>query len=136
MKRLIFLLAIIILIVSMNIQSEEVCIGENCFEIEVVSNDPERSKGLMFREKLEGGMLFVYEDEGVRNFWMKNTLIPLDMIWINKNKEIIYIEENVQPCENINCESYGINENSMYVLEINGGESSKRNIKVGDKVIF
>jgi len=138
MKKLIlfFVIVIIVLVMNNEIKDEKVCINNECFEIELASNDLERSKGLMFRETLDGGMLFIYENEGRRDFWMKNTLISLDMIWISKDKKIIYIEENVQPCKTSDCESYGPSEKAMYILELNGGEVNKKNIKVGDKVIF
>ena len=57
--------------------------------------------GLMFRENMDSdrGMLFIFEKEGEYPFWMKNTLIPLDIIWINKDKEVVFISENAQPCE-------------------------------------
>ena len=54
----------------------------------------------MFRESLNenSGMLFIFPKEDFHNFWMKNTLIPLDIIWINSAKEIVFIENNAQPC--------------------------------------
>ncbi|MEK6847456.1 MAG: DUF192 domain-containing protein, partial [Nanoarchaeota archaeon] len=72
-------------------RGNEVCFENNCFEVEVVADDASRTRGLMFREELDekAGMLFVWEEEGVYSFWMKDTLIPLDMIWINAEKEVV-----------------------------------------------
>jgi uncharacterized protein len=107
--------------------SNTACISEFCFPIEIADTADERSLGLMFRDSLEGGMLFIYQDLGRHNFWMKNTLIPLDIIWMNEDLEVIYVE-SVQPCKTESCPSYGPDEDSMYVLELNIGSG----VKVGD----
>jgi uncharacterized membrane protein (UPF0127 family) len=98
----------------------------------------ERSRGLMFREHLDPdkGMLFIYKDEGVHYFWMKNTLIPLDMIWINGNREVISISKDVQPCEISQCPLIGSEQKVQYVLELNAGSSDKIGLAIGDKVTF
>ncbi len=91
----------------------------------------------MFREKLDldKGMLFIFEEEGEYSFWMKNTLIPLDIIWINKAKEVVFISGNTQPCqEEYSCSSINPGKNAKYVLEINAGIAEKIGLKVGDKI--
>jgi uncharacterized membrane protein (UPF0127 family) len=80
-------------------------------------------------------MLFIINEEGIYPFWMKNTLIPLDIIWINKDKEVVFIKKDFQPCTEI-CESITPDKKAKYVLEINGSLADKNNIKVGDKVDF
>ncbi len=92
----------------------------------------------MFREELDSnkGMLFVFSDEAKHSFWMKNTLIPLDIIWINENKEIVFISENNQPCVFDFCPAIYPDEKAKYVLELNGRTISKINLKVGDKASF
>ena len=82
-------------------KENEVCFDNNCFEIEIVSDEVSRAKGLMNRTELgdNEGMLFVWEQEGVYSFWMKDTLIPLDMIWINSEKEVVFIKENAVPLD-------------------------------------
>ena len=89
----------------------------------------------MYRESLgeDEGMLFVFEEEGEYNFWMKNTIIPLDMIWIDSEGRIVHIEYDAQPCEE-NCELIRPEIEARYVLEINSGLSEKLGIKVGDSV--
>lgn len=121
---------------NQNFGENQVCSPKKCFNVEIASTYEELTTGLMFRESLDenSGMLFVFSEEGSYKFWMKNMLIPLDVIWINSDKEVIYIEKNVQPCfENI-CNSFGPDENSLYVLEINSGMADKSGIEVGDKV--
>jgi YVTN family beta-propeller protein len=102
-----------------------------------VANDPEeQSRGLMFRNSMEwnNGMLFVYEDVEYLSFWMKNTYIPLDMIFVDKDLRIVDIKEDVQPCplqEDI-CPSYPSKQPAKYVLEVNAGFVRQNGIRVGD----
>lgn len=105
-----------------------------------IADDPyEQSRGLMFRKSLESnnGMLFVFEDLTNRSFWMKNTYIPLDMIFIDNNLRIVDIKENVPPCLRENpCPSYPSTDPAKYVLEVNGGFVRENRIKIGDMLDF
>jgi len=109
-------------------------------KVDVAATPYEWTKGLMFREAMaqDLGMLFIFPNSEVRSFWMKNTLIPLDIIFISKDKKIVDIKENFQPCPSsqIFCPSYNSVAESMYVVEVNAEVVSKNNIKVGDKVEF
>ncbi|MFC2154202.1 DUF192 domain-containing protein [Candidatus Altiarchaeota archaeon] len=108
-----------------------VCFRENlCVEVEIADDRQEISRGLMFTQVLaeDQGMLFVFPKEETTSFWMKNTLIPLDMIWITEGGEIIYIEHSAQPCRSDPCRTYGPNSPAKYVLEVNGGYCSKNNV--------
>ncbi|MFA6023079.1 MAG: DUF192 domain-containing protein [Candidatus Pacearchaeota archaeon] len=120
------------------VQTNKVCFKQRCFSVELAQTSVERERGLMFREKLNenSGMLFIFEDKGIYNFWMKNTLIALDIIWIDENKKVVYIKENALPCKESKCEIYKPNENTIYVLELNAGEVEKNNISIGDKINF
>ena len=106
-------------------------------KVEIADDDLERQQGLMFRSFLEenGGMLFIFDDEKKHDFWMKNTLIPLDMIFINENKKIVDIKY-AQPCEKDPCELYEPLESAKYVLEVNGNFTIENSIKIGDKFIL
>lgn len=115
-----------------------------CFKVEIAKTSLELSKGLTLRKSLEQnkGMLFIFEKEGNYPFWMKNTLIPLDIIWIDKNGKVVFISENNLPClparagkEN-NCLSITPNQSAKYVLEINAGISEKIEMKIGDEAIL
>jgi uncharacterized protein len=119
--------------------SNTLCIGDfpnkNCFDVEIVDTPESRQIGLMNRENLgdDEGMLFIFDSEGVYPFWMKNTLIPLDIIWINSEKEIVFIHENAEP---LSLASINPGKNALYVLEINGGFARELGIGVGMKVEF
>ena len=113
--------------------------GKHSFKIEIANTEALRQKGLMNRAYLasDHGMLFEFENSGFHSFWMKNTLIPLDMIWINQDLVVTYIYKNAQPCSNIIsaiCNSVIPMAPGKYVLEINGGLSDQLNISPGDKV--
>jgi len=136
---LLLLLFVIVLLVLQNYRTEKqnrACFENYCFSIELAVTPKERNSGLMFRESLDfkNGMLFVFEKEGEYPFWMKNTLIPLDIIWINEEKEVVFISENTQPCKESSCPIIEPNRNAKYVLEINGGISKKIGLAVGDKI--
>lgn len=105
--------------------------------VEVADDNNERGKGLMFRKKLNenDGMLFVFDDESYLTFWMKNTLIPLDLIFIDGNYGIVDIK-NAVPCKEDPCVLYKSLKPAKYVLEVNTNFTAKNKIKVGDKVII
>ena len=113
-----------------------VCIKTDCFDVEIANTPQKREIGLMNLEFLaqDSGMLFVFEDEGIYSFWMKNTLIPLDIVWIDKNFKIVFIENNVQPCKVKKCEFFRPDKKAKYVLEINKGLADEGGFKVGDKI--
>lgn len=132
-------LAISIAVLAKNKKMNQVCFGKNCFDVELATTVAEMSRGLMFRKSLapNKGMLFIFEKEKNYPFWMKNTLIPLDIIWINENKETVFISENSQPCqEESPCLSIYPDKNAKYILEINGGLAEKIGLKIGDKMNF
>lgn len=120
---------------KISIQSDNSIIS---IEVEIADEIQEQVKGLMFRQNLDwnNGMLFVYENEQKRSFWMKNTLIPLDMLFIDKDFRIIDIKENVQPCMKEPCPNYTSKIPAKYVLEVNAGFVMKNNIKIEDSVIW
>ena len=135
---IVIIFVLIIVFYFMNKQGDDrVCFGDVCFNVEIVDTPTEREIGLMNRESLDenAGMLFIFEYEGYYPFWMKNTLIPLDMIWINSNRTVVDIK-NAIPCKEENCPvtyPYG---DALYVLEINGGTAVKKNITLGQEVKF
>lgn len=108
----------------------------NMVTAELAVTDAERARGLMFRKSLlpEEGMLFVFDREDYYGFWMKNTLISLDIIWLDKNKIIVHIEKNVPPCSKDPCPSYEPNFPSSYVLELQAGSVERIGLKLGDRL--
>ena len=79
-------------------------------------------------------MLFIFEGEDYWSFWMKNTLIPLDLIFISDQYTIVDIKENFKPCKVDNCDSYTSKKKAKYVLEVNSGFVKENNVKIGDKI--
>lgn len=107
-------------------------------EVEVAETLWEQARGLMGRQSLaeDEGMLFVFSDEAPRSFWMKNTYIPLDLIFISQEKKIVEIKRNFEPCQESNCPVYRSQASAKYVLEVNGGFCEKHQIEVGDELDF
>jgi uncharacterized membrane protein (UPF0127 family) len=103
------------------------------FDVELALNDAERSRGLMYREKLGpyDGMLFDFYQDAPVSFWMKNTLIPLDMVFIAGDGTIKHVHANAVP---LSTEAIPSQFPVRAVLEINGGSARLLGIKPGDKV--
>lgn len=117
------------------VHGDTLCFGESCVEVEIAVSPEEIRTGLMNRASLpeSGGMLFVFGNEGAHMFWMKNTLIPLDIIWMDDDGRVVYIENDAQPCRTPTCPTHGPKVSSKYVLEVNAGYAEKYNINTGDK---
>jgi len=115
-----------------------VCIRGICFESEVALTAAERSRGLMHREVLpkDRGMLFVFPEEGRHGFWMKNTRIELDIIFIAADRMVVSISQRAQPCRKDPCDHYSPEGNVSYVLEIAGGLAATYGFAAGDLVEF
>ena len=121
-----------------NTSGNRVCFGENCISVEIARTPEEQAEGLQFREKLDktGGMLFIFSSSEYHGFWMKDTLIPLDIIWIDDVKKIICIKKNVQPCKIEKCPGYYPADQARYVLEINARYCDELGLAVGDVAEF
>jgi uncharacterized membrane protein (UPF0127 family) len=106
--------------------------------VELATDDETRAQGLMFRDQLRPGtgMLFFFPRDGEYPFWMKNTIIPLDMIWIDSNRKVAHIAPSVPPCRADPCPSYPPNAVSRYVLEVAGGVAREHGLKAGDVLRF
>ncbi|MFH1656519.1 MAG: DUF192 domain-containing protein [Candidatus Nealsonbacteria bacterium] len=119
-----------------NQKQAQVCFQNNCFKVELAQTAQDRKNGLMFREKmdLDKGMFFIFENSGNYSFWMKNVLISLDIIWIDENKEVVFIKENALPCKEETCLSINPNKQAKYVLEVNAEVVKQTGLKIGDKL--
>lgn len=104
-------------------------------DVELALDEEARNTGLMFRNNIPefGGMFFVFPYEEPRSFWMKNTRIPLDILYISTELEIVSIAENAVPYSLKSLPSEGP---AKYVLELNGGFCQKHNVKKGDKIKY
>jgi len=107
--------------------------GGKSYNVETAVTKAERNYGLMNRAEMaaDAGMLFIFPRSDVYGFWMKNTLIPLDIIWISENKKVVDVT-TLQPCVTEKCESYVPKKAAKYVLELNAGEFQG---KIGDEII-
>jgi uncharacterized membrane protein (UPF0127 family) len=106
------------------------------FQIEIAADEASRERGLMFRESMpsDHGMLFVFDDAQVRTFWMKNTHIPLDILYFDQNYKLVSVQRRVPPCLNSgnNCPGYPSEGEARYALELNAGMADKFGVKAGD----
>ena len=107
--------------------------GQARFQVELADDAAERGRGLMFVESMGTleGMLFVYPEPQHATFWMRNTLIPLDMLFVSPEGEILNIHENAVPFDETVIDG---GENVQFVLELNGGLSGRLGIVVGDAI--
>ena len=105
------------------------------FNVEVAKTIEERRTGLMYRKELlnNEGMLFIFPSEKIIQLWMKNTYIPLDVIFISENKVIVDIKKNMEKLSETIVKS---KVKSKYALEFNAGLINKLDIEIGDKVLF
>lgn len=104
--------------------------------IEISASPDTRAQGLMYRESiLPGrGMLFIFPEPSVQSFWMKNTLIPLDLLWLDANGTVVAMHQNVPPCKADPCPNYDPLVSASYVLELGGGEAAKHGLAVGSRL--
>ena len=101
--------------------------------IEIANNEAETTQGLMYRRTMPDscGMVFVFPDSQPRNFWMKNTYLPLDILYLDESKKIVTIQANRTPFSEEAIPSF---ENAKYVLEVNAGYCKRKGIEKGDMV--
>jgi uncharacterized protein len=113
-------------------RTAEIRIGKHPLRVEVVDSDPARQKGLMFREKLgkNDGMLFIFDEPGYHAMWMRNTLIPLSVAFVDKDGVILNIAD-MQPKTEDTHMSAGP---AIYAIETNKGWFAEKKLKPGDKV--
>jgi hypothetical protein len=109
--------------------------GDHRFDIEVVNTEQERARGLMYRRSLpqNGGMLFLYDPPQHIVMWMKNTFIPLDMVFIARDGTVHRIESNAEPFSTDRIASGAV---VLGVLELNGGAAQRIGLKPGDRIVY
>ena len=140
MKKIIFILVFLFFLTSCK-EYNTILIDNGVEEIkikaEVVNTEEKKGRGLMFRESLDedSGMFFTFDSGSYYTFWMKNTLIPLDIIFISSSLDIVDIIY-AEPCKEEPCESHKSKRQAKYVLEVNGNFTVRNNIKVGNRIII
>lgn len=112
--------------------------GEVVVYVEVSQSEVELTQGLMFREGLSAGsgMLFVFQSEGHRGFWMKNVNFALDIVWLDSNLRVVDIARGAVPCEVEPCMIYLPRLPARYVLEVPSGFADEQGVLVGDFAFF
>lgn len=116
-------------------------IDDVMLKVQIADTKPLQTRGLMFQETLpyDQGMLFIFEDEGIRSMWMLNMQFSLDVLWIDAQGNIVHIEKDTQPCksalETMTCTfTNGNGEEAKYVLEVTAGFVDKFNITQNSKL--
>lgn len=114
----------------------KITVGAAAFQVEIARSAEERGRGLMFRQEmaLDQGMLFI-QPIGPAAFWMKNTYIPLDLLYFDADGYLLQIQANTPPCSTAPCPIYSSAAATVrYILEINAGEAARRGIQPGDRL--
>lgn len=113
-----------------------VVLNGKTFSVEIADTAEEHALGLMYRDSMpaDHGMIFLFPNEAPRRFWMKNTRIPLDIMYFDKDLKLVSISADTPPCRVSNCPSYPSKAPAQYVLELNGGVAASLGVKVGDSL--
>ena len=114
-------------------------LGGQRYGVEVADDDAERARGLMFRDAMDRdhGMLFIHEREEPQSYWMKNTHIPLDILYFDDQRRLVSQQRDVPPCNLGNaCPPYPSNAPARYVLELNAGEAARLGLADGATLTF
>lgn len=115
-------------------QGPYVTLGGERFSVELAETREKQALGLMFRDEMaeDHGMLFLFPAESMRSFWMKNTRIPLDILYFDEDLKLVSMSENTPPCRTRNCPAYRSTGPAKYVLELNAGKAAELGLKAGD----
>lgn len=115
------------------IMTTRIEIAGTTLTVELAETSADQQKGLSGRSSLsrDNGMLFIFGQEGIWGFWMYDMLIPLDIVWFNSARQVVFIEENLQPCTPEQCPIYTPTAPAMYVLEVNANYIQEHNIILG-----
>jgi uncharacterized membrane protein (UPF0127 family) len=109
------------------------------YQVEIADNDAERARGLMFRDAMpsDHGMLFIHDIEEPQAYWMKNTRIPLDILYFDGKHRLVSQQRDVPPCSAGDaCPPYPSNAPARFVLELNAGQAAKIDLKDGAELRF
>jgi hypothetical protein len=112
-------------------------LGGARYRVEIADDDAERARGLMFRDALpaDQGMLFIHERQEPLAYWMKNTRIPLDILYFDGNRKLVSQQRDVPPCSaGDRCPPYPSGAPARYVLELNAGEAARLGLRDGEEL--
>jgi uncharacterized membrane protein (UPF0127 family) len=140
MKRCLTLLLLLLPLTACAAQSTKtplhtLTLSGHVFQVELATNDATREQGLMNRTSLAAnhGMLFVFPYDSAQTFWMKNTLIPLDMLFFDKDRRLVSMQLDAKPCKADPCALYPSGKPAAYVLELAAGTVAQLGLEVGDR---
>ena len=109
------------------------------YQVELAQNDETRARGLMFRDRMDQdrGMLFIHDREEPQAYWMKNTRIPLDILYFDNARRLVTQQRNVPPCSGGDrCPAYPSDRPARFVLELNAGEAERLKLRDGAELTF
>ena len=121
-----------------SVRSPGITLGGHHFSVEIAATPAEQAHGLMDRTSMpaDHGMLFVFPQAQPLTFWMKDTLIPLDMLFFDEAHRLVTIRADVPPCKADPCPTYASTAPARYVLELNAGTAAKLDLRKGDMITF
>jgi len=107
-------------------------------QVEIMANDEDRAMGLMFRPSLpsDHGLLFVFQQADFHGFWMKNCRFPIDMVWLDESRRVVYVAEGVPPCPSEPCPVYSPMQRAVYVVEMGAGQARREKAALGSTLVF
>ena len=114
-------------------------VGGERFQVEVADDDAERARGLMFRDAMadDHGMLFIHDRQEPQAYWMKNTKIPLDILYFDRDRRLVSQQRDVPPCSaGDRCPPYPSRAPAQYVLELNAGQDARLGLQDGALLTF
>ena len=119
-------------------QTEQIEFGGVTLTVELATTPAQQAQGLSDRDSMAAnhGMLFVFTQEGEWSFWMHEMRFPLDMIWFNSTRQVVFIEQDLPPCTPTSCPVYTPPVNALYVLEVNAGFVSAHDVMLGQSFYF
>ena len=138
-SRLVLLAFALLLSSCANARDHWVELGGQRYQVELANDDETRARGLMFRDELAAGtgMLFLHDREEPQAYWMKNTRIPLDILYFNNERKLVAQQRDVPPCSAGNaCPPYPSTAPARYVLELNAGQAAQLGLQIGDELDF
>lgn len=135
--RFVVLLAVLLLtMVGCRADEPWVEVGGKRYFVQIADDDQERAQGLMFVDSMphDEGMLFIFRTMQPRAFWMRNTRIPLDILYLDDELRIVAWSLDTPPCRTRNCPNYPSGRPAQYVLEVNAGEIEALDVDIGDRM--
>jgi uncharacterized membrane protein (UPF0127 family) len=137
MRRVLLWCGLLLAAVACSTTTPTVELRGQVYRVEIADDDSERARGLMFRDRMDAdaGMLFLFEQQGPQAFWMKNTRIPLDILYFDNSWTLVGWSLDTPPCSLGNqCPSYPSQAPARYVLELNAGTAARIGAQFGDRL--